>query len=249
MLLGEWPVCLGNLVGRCKKTSLSRGRLVPAASPSVAEVAPLKTTPSASPSNLESKMARAVVSIAASLFVAFYKAEWARGRQTALEKSTFQPLCLLMHLLKQHWSSFFWRPDLITVVSYHKLLLMGNALSKPSPALVVEWHRVEAGAVLLEQNCWALPPSPPPPPLQRPSSPEILERGVSPWVTSLSNWRLQNCRDANALHCNLSSWDAVTLVWSLSVWSSNRKLHKISSRALHRYKAAHMYHIQKKFDF
>ena len=149
ILLGKWPVCLGNLVGRCKKTSLSRGRLVPAASPSVVEVALLKTTPSASPSNFESKMARAVVSIAASLFVAFYKTEWARGRQTALEKSTFQHLCLSMHLLKQHWSSFFRCSDLITVGSYHKFALMDNALSKPLPALVLEGHWAEAGAKLL----------------------------------------------------------------------------------------------------
>ena len=79
---------------------------------------------------------------------------------------------------------------------------MANALSETLPALLVKWHW--AGIFLLEQNCWALPPSPPPPPLQQ----LTLLTGNSrarclPWVTSPSSWRLYNCRDANALHCNL----------------------------------------------
>ena len=75
-------------MGLCKKTALSRARPAPSAFPSVAMV---KMTPSASLSNFESKMGRAMVSIAASLTVAFCKTEGAKGRQRALEKSTLLP--------------------------------------------------------------------------------------------------------------------------------------------------------------
>ena len=97
---GESPVCPDNLVGRCKRTALSKGHPAPLTSPSVAFLA---LEVSSSPS----KTVVAMVSVLASLNVAFYKTEVERGRRRASGRSTLHPLSLWIHPLQLHYASLF----------------------------------------------------------------------------------------------------------------------------------------------
>ena len=182
----ESPVCPDNLVGRCKRTALSKGHPAPSTSPSVAF---LTLEVSSSPS----KTVVAMASVLASLNEAFYKTEVERGRRRASGRSTLHPLSLWIHFLQLHYASLF------VVLTWSQSNWWKNT-SHSSPllwakrcllCLQLETEQDQSGRIKTVEHSL---PHPPTTALLTGNS----RAGCLPWVTS--NWRICDCRDANALH-------------------------------------------------